>query len=236
MTAKRMDRVCPGCSLRSLRRSVYCRAECMAKHYKVRLRTAGNPTWMGGPPSRQCVGCGVAYYSHQPTTKYCTPDCRKSQTALITVACKECAKTFLSFPSAERIFCSYGCFLNSGGPFRAGLAASKAMLKYGPKKDANHNEIIAEMRKYCGVYDTSTAGHGVPDGVAWVANSWQLFDIKNPKTAYGRRGLNKVQKKWLEQWNGGPVYLIYTVEEAERFANGNFVGLKFEAPKERDAA
>lgn len=100
-------------------------------------------------------------------------------------------------------------------------------MKYGPKKDANHNELMAEMRKYCAAYDMSTAGMGLPDGVAWINNAWHLFDIKNPKTGYGRRGLNKVQKKWLETWAGGPVYLIYTVEEASRFAQGNFDGIKF---------
>ncbi len=100
-------------------------------------------------------------------------------------------------------------------------------MKYGPKKDANHNEVMGEMRKYCAVYDMSTAGMGLPDGVAWINNAWHLFDIKNPKTGYGRRGLNKVQKKWLETWAGGPVYLIYTTEEAARFAQGQFDGIKF---------
>ena len=102
-------------------------------------------------------------------------------------------------------------------------------MKYGPKKDANHNEIFEELRKHCPVYDMSAAGMGVPDGVAWIAGAWHLFDVKNPKTSYGKRGLNKVQKKWLTQWKGGPIYLIYTVEEAERFGLGNFDGIKFES-------
>jgi len=107
------------------------------------------------------------------------------------------------------------------------MASAEATLKYGPRKDANHNEVIAEMRKYCAVYDMSTAGMGIPDGVAWINGAWHLFDIKNPKTGYGRRGLNKVQKKWLETWAGGPVYLIYTEEEASLFAQGKFDGIKF---------
>ena len=100
-------------------------------------------------------------------------------------------------------------------------------MKYGPKKDANHNEVMNEMRKHCAVYDMSTAGMGLPDGLAWINGAWHLFDIKNPKTSYGRRGLNKVQKKWIEQWKGGPVYLIYTTEEAANFAQGKFEGIKF---------
>lgn len=99
-------------------------------------------------------------------------------------------------------------------------------MKYGAKKDANHNAVFSVMRKHCPVYDLSNAGMGIPDGIAWISGAWHLFDVKNPKTAYGRRGLNKVQLKWLETWNGGPVYLIYTVEEGERFAQGNFEGIK----------
>lgn len=125
------------------------------------------------------------------------------------------------------MYCSYGCFKISGGPFRAGLASSKATMRYGAKKDANHNEIVDELRKHCPVYDMSKAGNGIPDGVAWINNAWHLFDIKNPKTGYGRRGLNKVQTKWIETWSGGPVYLIYTVEEAARFAKGDFESIKF---------
>lgn len=103
-------------------------------------------------------------------------------------------------------------------------------MKYGAKKDANHKEIMEAMRKYCPVYDMSHAGFGVPDGVAWVGNNtWQFFDIKNPKTSYGRKGLNAVQKKWLQgKQGGGPVFLIRTETEAEKFAKGDLDGLPFE--------
>lgn len=101
-------------------------------------------------------------------------------------------------------------------------------MKYGAKKDANHNEIFAELRKHCYVLDVSAAGSGLPDGIICIDGKLYLFDVKNPKTGYGRRGLNAVQKKWVEQWKGIPVYLIYTVEEAARFAKGDFTGIKFE--------
>lgn len=101
-------------------------------------------------------------------------------------------------------------------------------MKYGPKKDANHNEIFEELRKHCAVYDLSTAGRGLPDGIAWIQAAWHLFDVKNPKTGYGKRGLNEVQKKWIQQWKGGPVYLIYTEDEARRFGCGDFSGIKRE--------
>lgn len=99
-------------------------------------------------------------------------------------------------------------------------------MRYGAKKDANHKEIIDVLRKHCAVFDLSEHGHGIPDGIAWVDGRWEFFDIKNPKTGYGRRGLNEVQKKWIGQWRGGPVYLIYTGEDATKFGKGDLAGLK----------
>lgn len=98
--------------------------------------------------------------------------------------------------------------------------------KYGAKKDANHKEVFDAIRSLTAAHDLSDAGMGIPDGLAWVLDGWQLFDVKNPKTSYGRRGLNPLQKKWASDWRGGPVYLIYNVDEAIRFAQGKLDGLK----------
>lgn len=140
--------------------------------------------------------------------------------------CQGCGVQFKSSPSQKRKYCSYACHLATGGAQRAGEAAIMARKKYGAKRDANHSEIFAEISATCPVKDLSDAGCGVPDGIAWVNDSWQWFDVKNPKTAYGRRGLNPVQKRWAGDWRGGPVFLIYNREEARRFAKGDFCGLK----------
>lgn len=145
-------------------------------------------------------------------------------------ACANCGTSFRVYPSMTKRYCSYECHLATGGAQRAGWASVQAVKKYGAKKDANHKELMTELRKHCAVYDMSDFGCGCPDGVAWIANNtWQFFDIKNPKTAYGKRGLNAVQRKWLGQHKGGPIYLLYTVEDAFRFALGQLDGLKFES-------
>jgi hypothetical protein len=184
--------------------------------------------------TKLCRSCGVEFF--------CAPSIRKTTCSkackieLINLKknfknCCQCGEKFSLFKSQNnKKYCSYKCHLDSGGAFRAGIASTEARLKYGPKKDANHNEIFEELRRYCAVYDLSSAGCGLPDGLAWISNQWILFDVKNPKTAYGKRGLNSVQKKWLSQWKGGPVYLIYTTEEAKKFANGEFDGIKFDRP------
>lgn len=104
---------------------------------------------------------------------------------------------------------------------RAGLAAAKKMKTYGAKKDANHNEIVDAFKKLgAPVMDLSSMGGGVPDLIVECQGVLHLVDVKNPKTGYGKRGLNKLQKKWAEQWNGGPVYLVYTLQDVENLVNG----------------
>ena len=229
-------------------RHTYCSKSCMAESYKSRLVGENNPNHKDAGV-KVCATCSKYYHSYSKTSKYCSascynltrPVCKKQpkvkaekpvkasttpKRQRLILECVKCQKPFTSSPSQKRKYCSYQCHLDSGGAFRAGLAASNATMRYGVKKDANHNELFAEMRKYCAVYDLSTAGNGIPDGVAWINEGWHLFDIKNPKTGYGRRGLNAVQRKWMDQWNGGPVYLLYTVDEAQRFALGHFENLK----------
>lgn len=183
---------------------------------------------------KSCVYCGQLFRCCKTSSKTtCSSSCsgslRSSKETIKT--CAMCGVDYRSPPSQNRKFCSYKCHLDSGGAFKAGMAAAKAIMKYGPKRDANHSELFAVLRKHCAVYDVSTSGMGIPDGIAWINGAWHLFDIKNPKTGYGKRGLNQVQKKWLSQAPGGPIYLLYTVEDAENFATGKFGGLKFETPE-----
>jgi hypothetical protein len=142
------------------------------------------------------------------------------------IFCGHCGVKFRAPKSALRIYCSYQCHLDNGGAQKAGAFAAMAKSKYGYKKDANHDEIFEVMRAYVPVKDLSMMGCGMPDGLAWINKGWHLFDVKNPKTSYGRKGLNKLQKSWAQSWLGGPVYLIYSEEDATNFVKGRFDKIK----------
>lgn len=159
----------------------------------------------------RCANCGIEARPtvHQMRKTYCSGACMS-----------DAYKTRMA------------CHLASGGARRAGEAAVMAKLKYGAKKDANHREIFAYIEVFTAVKDLSNAGCGVPDGLAWVSGGWRLFDVKNRGTAYGRRGLNPIQKRWADDWRGGPVYLIHDIEEAALFVKGEFGSLtSFPAPE-----
>lgn len=101
------------------------------------------------------------------------------------------------------------------------------------RKDANHNEIMEAILK-AGIpfYDLSFAGNGVPDAIVWVKKAWQLIEIKNIKTGYGKKGLNTNQKKWISQYQGGPVYLIYNTDDVVLLVQGKLDKLVSFPPKQ----
>ena len=95
------------------------------------------------------------------------------------------------------------------------------------RKDANH-QIIVEAIEIAGgcVIDLSAHGSGVPDLIVWTRKGIQLAEVKNPNNSYGRRGLAPRQKSWAEDWKGGPVFLLHTVEDAVALVCGEFSKLK----------
>lgn len=87
-------------------------------------------------------------------------------------------------------------------------------MRYGAKKDANHKELVTAFEQMgCAVIDVSGLGKGLPDTIIWFGHEWGLVELKNPNTGYGRRGLNKNQKAWANDWKGGEVHIVRTVEE-----------------------
>lgn len=130
--------------------------------------------------------------------------------------------------SRHQKYCSYQCFTASGGAVRAGMAAARMTRKYGAKKDANHAGIVELLTKTGTPFiDLSVLGYGIPDLVISTKDdALHLWEVKNTKTSYGKRGLNPKQIAWANAWQGGPVFVIETVEDAVRFLNGERAHVK----------
>ncbi len=73
---------------------------------------------------------------------------------------------------------------------------------------------MAALRK-CGatVVDTSTMGKGFPDLVVGYRDATLLIEIKNPDRDWK---LEETQKKFLSNWNGGPVIVMINPEDAPK--------------------
>ncbi len=91
-------------------------------------------------------------------------------------------------------------------------------MRYGAKKDANHQAICTCLDQMkVGYWDLSDVGRGIPDLLVYCGGQYHPWEIKNPRTTYGRRGLNKNQKA-LEA-RTAPINIIRTIDEAIAFIN-----------------
>jgi hypothetical protein len=124
-------------------------------------------------------------------------------------ACIKCGGTYHSYNKRSR-YCSLECSGNQGSDkMRAA------------RKDANHAQIQAILERAGAVaLDLSKLGYGVPDLLIWFDRAYHLIEIKNPKTRYGKAGLNRRQSDWASSWNA-PVLILKTEEDAERFIAGD---------------
>lgn len=220
--------------------SRFCSQSCAASSPQMteRLRKMSllpRPSRGGKGRRCKCVHCGVEFFSAEKR-RYCSMHveigvlagnaaraaANKSKVTWLAW-CRHCGKGFKRRGESERKnqYCSIPCHLASGGAVRAGLASSAAVMRYGAKKDANHQEILDLLDKTHVPYlDTSSMGQGVPDLLVDVHQRLVWWEVKNRKTSYGKRGLNKNQIAWANAWQGSAVYLIYSVDDALRFLNG----------------
>jgi len=174
-----------------------------------------------------CAVCKVEKRAtvHQKRKKYCSNACVSIAYKVALLGkqnpnfrnagikiCKVCKKQYKSYDK-RRKYCSMVCRDVEGNE----------ALRHNARKDANHNEIVEILEKGgIIVKDTSKLMQGFPDLLVWHMDAWHLVEIKNPNTAYGKKGLSKSQQKFADDWRGGPVFIMRTKEDAEKFIIGEF--------------
>jgi hypothetical protein len=226
---------CKGCNTVRLvstaheRRHIYCSIGCGLKFNSIVFRSYSDRP---KKPPQACLYCGKDFSRPGFHNKYCSTKCSsraispknavKARAARVPRGsmrdCVTCLKSFYATdpPSqAPRKFCSWSCFVISENAFKG------SPMRYGLRKDLNHWEITALLDQLgIGFVDMSALGRGVPDLVVGLRGIAHLWEIKNPQNSYGKRGLNKNQIKWAENWRGSPVYVISSEDDALRFING----------------
>ena len=85
------------------------------------------------------------------------------------------------------------------------------MPRYAANVDNNQQEIVQALI----AAGASVHYLKVPvDLLVGYAGKTVLVEIKNLKTAYGRKGANKLQKSFMETWSGGAVSMLTDVASA----------------------
>lgn len=214
----------------------YCSSKCYVDHQKERIASqAKQASLLPRKPKQKlgkkriCKYCQIEFRTFN-NKLYCDKHkeiAKKNKTQNLfgrpkfgskTITnCLHCKKEFEHYKSNPRIYCSYQCHLDNGGAQKAGLASLEKTLIYGRRKDANHNDVVDALTK-AGAYvlDMSHVGSGFPDLIVGYKKETLLVEIKNPKTSYGRKGLNKNQLKWRESWTGGAYCVVDSPEAALR--------------------
>ena len=86
-------------------------------------------------------------------------------------------------------------------------------LRRAARVDANQDAIVTALR----AAGASVYAIGQPvDLLVGHRGVTLLVEVKNPKTAYGRRGANPNQLSFMEAWFGGPVAMVDGPESALR--------------------
>lgn len=91
------------------------------------------------------------------------------------------------------------------------------------RTDANHSLILgAFMRCGCEVESLHQLGGGVPDALIFNRSSGRLFlvEIKDGSKPPSARALTPDQREWHKRWEGAPVYIVETVEQAVALVAG----------------
>jgi len=84
------------------------------------------------------------------------------------------------------------------------------MRRAAAKVDANQRQIVQVLRQ-CGatVFDASAVGDGFPDLVVLFRRQVLLLEVKN-----GARKLTPAEAAFHERWQGAPLYVVGSVDDA----------------------
>lgn len=160
---------------------------------------------------KPCMACGIPVKKRRQ--RYCDKTCMANGYKLRMKGshnlnfrdrgnsrkiCACCGSEFKpNYAIRTRVYCSHNCYVMNS--------------KHKVRKDNNHGEIIEFCKSVgCLVADLSPLGNGCPDVLLSFRGKIFLVEIKNPRTSYGRRGLNKNQKKFAECW---PVNVVRTTAD-----------------------
>lgn len=138
---------------------------------------------------------------------YCSPQCRGVSMRRPLTICPECGAGFKWKRGGPGTWCSRRCFGHAKGRTMRGSRACRT--------DENQAGIVSDLRRIgASVWDASQVGNGFPDLIVAFRGQTHLFEVKNPKTKHGKAGLSKNQRRFADEWRGGPVYVVKTAAEA----------------------
>lgn len=87
-------------------------------------------------------------------------------------------------------------------------------MRYANRIDANQNEIVKGLRGAGAFVRIVTQGDGIPDLLVAYKGYTILMEVKDGDKPPSERKLTKAEQKFFDEWTGGMLVIVNSVEEA----------------------
>ena len=87
-------------------------------------------------------------------------------------------------------------------------------MRYANRIDANQNKIVDAMRKVGAVVRIISQGDGIPDLLVGYKGFTILMEVKDGGKVPSARKLTEAEQKFFDDWRGGMLAVVNSVEEA----------------------
>jgi Holliday junction resolvase len=87
-------------------------------------------------------------------------------------------------------------------------------MRYANRIDANQNKIVDALRKAGAVVRIISQGDGIPDLLVGYKGYTILMEVKDGDKVPSARKLTEAEQKFFDDWRGGMLVVINSVEEA----------------------
>jgi Holliday junction resolvase len=87
-------------------------------------------------------------------------------------------------------------------------------MRYANRIDANQNQIVDALRKAGAVVRIISQGDGIPDLLVGYKGYTILMEVKDGDKVPSARKLTEAEQKFFDDWRGGMLVIINSVEEA----------------------
>jgi hypothetical protein len=86
--------------------------------------------------------------------------------------------------------------------------------------DDNQNDIVTALRKAGATVRIISQGEGIPDLLVGFRGETMLMEVKDGDKPPSARALTDAEKKFFDDWRGGLLVIVESVEDALKMLEG----------------
>jgi hypothetical protein len=87
-------------------------------------------------------------------------------------------------------------------------------MRHAARIDANQDQIVTALRAMGATVRIVTQGNGLPDLLVGFRGVTILMEVKDGQKVPSARKLTPAEQKFFEEWRGGIVAIVNSVDEA----------------------